>query len=218
MGVKTVLAASAAAMACALGATANASIVYSSIPDLTVKPAGDWIATAPVVVAGLISLSSAETVVRVDFAADPSTDPSYISLGFLTDNAGQLGKTLLGAGIGGSSITVTPTGQGTDLFSVALPGAFTMAAGDYWLVIAGHDTMVDGFSGSGSMLQCTDDYSGCSATSQTLGFDLQGYAADGAPPGLAGLPEPATWAMLLLGVAGLGAALRRRDGWRIAQA
>lgn len=213
MGVRHLIAACAAAMACACAASADASIVYASVPDLTAKPTGDWIATAPVMVAGLFSLSASETVVRVDFTVDPSTDPSYISLGLLTDNAGQLGKTLLGAGIGGSSITVTPTAQGTDLFSVALPGAFTMAAGSYWLVIAGHDTMVDSFSGSGAMLQCTNDFSDCTSTGQTLGFDLQGYAAGGAPPGLAGLPEPATWAMLLLGVAGLGAALRRRQAF-----
>lgn len=54
-----------------------------------------------------------------------------------------------------------------------------------------------------------------SSTQPAFEFDyVKSLAADGPPPVFPGVPEPGTWAMMMLGLVGLGAALRlrRREG------
>lgn len=205
MGLRTCLAACAAAMACACGASANAGVIYSSLPDLSAAPSSDLDASYPVDVAGLFSFSDTETIRGVQFVTDASTDLSWFGVALFSDNGGQFGTEQLGAGIASQYISSTPLGHGDELVTVVL-SRISLDAGSYWIQIGGSTAGIAGFSGPGSMLQCYSYDSDCQSTGQTMGFNLLGEAGGELP----GIPEPLTWMLMLLGLFGLGTALRLR--------
>lgn len=205
------MAACAAAMACACAASADAGVIFQSVPDLTAAPLGDWDASSPVSVAGSFSLSAAETIRSVEFVADLSSDVSLEGVTFLSDDHGNPGGVLFGTSGYGPYISSSVTGAHTRLFSVSID-AFTLNPGTYWLGLTSDSAGIEGFSGSGSTVQCdvnqnTGAWNPCTPNNQTLGFALIGDAADGTPPGPS-VPEPSVWAMLLIGLFFLGSALR----------
>lgn len=207
MGVRTWMAACAAAMTCACAASADAGVVFSSLPDLNGAPTSDWNADYPVVMAGWFSLLAPESIGGVDVVMDPSTDPTYLSVAIFADDGGQLGQVFGNWGIGGWDISPYVTRSGTDVFKVNLT-RITIPAGNYWLRITGYDTQVEGFTGSGPMLQCSDSFTDCTSTGQTMAFTILG---DDPSTVTSSIPEPVAWAMVMLGVAMVGFAARRRN-------
>lgn len=53
------------------------------------------------------------------------------------------------------------------------------------------------------------------APTSQLYLNTQGFSVAVVIPGVGGVPEPATWAMMLLGFAGIGAIIRRRRAGRL---
>jgi hypothetical protein len=202
MGIGTWAAACAAAMVLAAG-TADAGVIFSSIPDLTVAPEGDWNATTAAV-AGSFTLTKTELVTGFAVVADLTSDLSFESFYIAADDNGKPGEELLGAaGTPGNGMTYTVTPSDTRLFNILIPtGPIRLAPGTYWFGISSPQTGVEGFSGgSGSMVQCSETLTTCTPTGQTMGFDVLSTGS--------AVPEPATWAVMILGLFMLGAAARR---------
>lgn len=101
----------------------------------------------------------------------------------------------------GQNFNFTAAAQGTDAYQVG-PGAY------------GTNNLGFGGVSAGSYDDFSQTLSTLAGSSYTLSFQL---SSNGTPSGLmvsaseavAGVPEPATWAMMLLGFGALGVALRR---------
>ena len=161
------------------------------------------------------TLASADVITGAAFLElDPGTVPTDINWAFiLADGAGGLPGTILASGtdnftsakIVGSSFGLNETELTFDVGTVAL------GAGTYYLALKA-DTTIHG---------------------NYLGFGVQGFGAaethdggltwastyEGAPSiavsifdAGAAAPEPASWALMMIGFAGIGGALRRRSG------
>lgn len=207
MGVRALMAACAAAMACACGVSANAGMIFSSMPDTNAIPVGDWDATTPYSVFGSFTLTDAETIRAIEFVADQSTDPTFTGISFFSDDNGQVGQIWVGEGVGGKYISARPAAHNTQLLYATLT-RITLGPGTYWLDLGSPSQGIVSFAGSGSMLQCSNYSDDCRPINQTMGFELFGDPAGDTPIGTAAVPEPAVWAMLLLGLFLLGGALR----------
>jgi PEP-CTERM motif len=204
MGIRRWAAAALTAFAVTCAGQAQAAVLFSSIPDLTVAPEADWNATSPTDDAGLFSLSGTSKVTAVEFVADLSTDLTDATVRILTDDDGALGSVLYSQGTAADDISSSETANGTRLMTVQLNEDGSYAPGTYWLQISGDNTRVEGFSGSDSMIQC-DLLSDCTQTNQTLGFEILG-----GDPGGEAFPEPTTWTLMIAGLGLLGLALRRQ--------
>jgi hypothetical protein len=136
------------------------------------------------------------------FAAGVGPSPSS---NYAFDRIGNMpGFTVTASSVGGS-------GTVTFIQPVGLAGTFDLTVGLYTAAYAGSagDVINDFFS--------TARLTGISmwdSAGRSLAVDLTSasgtiYDANGAHPALAAVPEPAAWAMLILGFAGVGASLRR---------
>jgi hypothetical protein len=111
------------------------------------------------------------------------------------------GDFALGAG---ASITVTPFLESyTDNFNTS-PGQISITGAHGSFTLTGIDNSFNDVFGDGSVITGGGNYS--SLTFDSLSLDSGYIFPTPAPTG--GVPEPATWAMLLLGFFGLGATLR----------
>lgn len=207
MGVRTLIAACAAAMACACAAPVDAGVIFSSIPDLNAAPVGDWDATTPYGIFGSFTLTDAETIRAIEFVADQSTSPAFTGISIFSDDSGQVGQIWVGENASGKYLSSSPAAHNTQLLYATI-NRITLGPGTYWLDLGSPSEGIMGFAGSGSMLQCSDYSKDCAPINQTMGFELFGDPAGDTPIGTVSVPEPAVWTMLLLGLFLLGGALR----------
>lgn len=214
MGVRHIVAACAAATACACGASANAGVIFSSMPTPSAIPAGDWDATYPYTVAGEFTLTDAETIRAVEFVADQSADPTLASFSLFSDDGGAFGKEWVGESSYGPYISSTPETHNSQLIEAVI-GRITLGPGTYWLDVDVPAGGIMGFSGSGAMAQCSNTVKDCTPIPQTMGFELLGDPAGDTPIGTVAVPEPAVWAMMLVGLFMVGGTLRLspRPSW-----
>ena len=129
---------------------------------------------------------------------DSSGTPQHGTISFhrVSDLANLLtvtftGATLFGAGGAGALLDSQP-GLGTVAYTSDFFDFTGMIAGDFSIGLSG---ITPGFSTTGAW------------TADSVGT----FASDARGGGSGGIPEPATWAMMIIGFGGVGAMLRRRS-------
>ena len=166
--------------------------------------------------AQLFHLSSAAIITGGSFSdLDIGAGPTDVNWGFLmADGPGGLPGTLLSAGTDSiSSITNLGT-DGTYQFNQYFFGLGTIALGpgDYYFAVQGvtgnfFNYLSTGLDHTGaaethdSGVTWSPGYEGIGGVAVAL------FGTGGSGPGV---PEPATWALMLVGFGGIGVALRRR--------
>jgi hypothetical protein len=214
-----------AAAACGLAASASASILYNNDWD-GVLLNGDcsWSTTCAAgagrgddFAAQEFTLGSAADIASGGFYELPNYSTGVTSVNWMildANGTGGLPGTVVASGSGAVTGYVTSgTGAPEGLFTI---GSVSLAAGTYYLAIQGVSVNVGEYLGggvAGSGAANTND----GGTTWTSGYVCElGGACDSSIGvelfGSVGVPEPATWAMMLAGFAGLGAALRLRRG------
>jgi hypothetical protein len=216
--VLTTIAAAAVASFSAFTAQAGYVRLYSSVPDLTASPALNGFCSDcngfgfrvydQVSFSQLVAVHDISFDVETDFgdAPGPNQFAGLLNVSIFDDDAGQPGDLLLndtvvpGNGPGGYSYVdlsdnvsiVTVSGLDTQFFG-----------GDYWVSFSGASnpsnlgvTVFDGGPGAALFQQPDGSYI-------DLGLST-GLQVNGAYV----VPEPATWTLMLLGVAAVGAGLR----------
>jgi hypothetical protein len=139
-------------------------------------------------------------------SAFTGADPSVDALGYVGGAFGS-GVGLTGIGSSGSffpSHAIDPTNTASDIWLAALIGDFVNSSGQVLSVFAPGDGPLNVMAPMGStalQLGLNDDIFSDNAGS--LNISVTGSTASAAP-------EPATWAAMLFGLFGIGAALRMR--------
>ena len=202
-----------ATFAGAVGAQAN--VIYQSIPDLTVNPVVNaWCSQCQSDgqnIGQFFTLGSSAVANTLTFAADSAyVWPTAVTVDIFQDGGGNT----LGANVYhqtfSSFASDTPTGFGTDVVSVNL-GSVALGAGSYDLFLSNPaDFGFPGFGG-GPGNQIAEHVGAGSGPASGDGYYFIGGVDGGIQlAGAAGVPEPATWGMMLLGLGGLGAMMRSR--------
>jgi hypothetical protein len=150
-------------------------------------------------------------------AGVPSTHMSGFAVSLYADNAGAPGAVISTSFLTTYSETYVTTLPFIDVFSYGLAFApVALAAGDYWMSAVPQLEYAEwmmGVSATGNF-NAIQTYNG--ATKQiehNLAFDVIGerVAGDG------GVPEPATWALMLVGFGLAGVGLRRRRSYSLVE-
>jgi hypothetical protein len=201
----------------ALASPAAAGVIYQSIPDLTVAPTvnsfcsqcgGDMAS-----VGEAFSIATTATAQSLLFDVDNQyVWPTSVTIGFYQDNGGSVGANLYNQTFSSFASDV-PTAFGTDVVGVNLAGGVTLTPGNYLVFmtntnslgipgyIGGSGTGVDTYPVSSYPLLTGDAY-------HSLSNLDAGVLISDSP--ISTVPEPAVWAMMLLGLGGVGATLRKR--------
>jgi hypothetical protein len=143
------------------------------------------------------TLTSASTITGIEFAAVATTRPSTVDWGI------EAAPTFVDQGTASPSSTLEY--GGTDaLFGYqsdfSIP-SLTLSAGTYWLALQ-NGASTDG----GGMFWNTNFGPSAAVSSQYGSVPSESFTIFGSPT-----PEPASWAMMLLGVGMIGFAMRRRN-------
>jgi hypothetical protein len=216
----------AAAAALGLAASASANTLFSN-PFLTGNADCSFSTTCAADVgrgdyfaAQLFTLSAAAVITSADFVEiDAGVTPTDVNWGFIVaDGPGGLPGTILAAG----TDTLSAMGAGIDpTFGLNITvmswdvGTVALGPGSYYLAIqaispAFATYLNQGVATSGAAASADGGVTWAPGYACVLGGGcLSSVAVDLFGTG-GGVPEPATWALMLAGFAGLGAAVRRR--------
>lgn len=212
----TNLLAAGAALTVMAGA-ANANVIYQSIPDLTVNPdINAWCSQCGgdlASVGQIFTLGSAATVKSVLFDVQSNYAwPTSVTVGIYVDAGGSVGANVYNQTFS-TFASQSPTGFNTVVVGVNI-GTLSLAAGTYDIFftntadlgIPGYKTGsgfgIDTYPVSSYPLLTSDPY-------HSLPVDYGGDAGVALlDTAIAGVPEPATWAMMLVGVGAIGGAMR----------
>lgn len=224
-----------AVSALALSGTAQATVAFESFPNFTAAgmPSGDFCSscTGAGAVFASFTLATPQTldkafVVVSTLAGSSSQATNPMTISIFNDGGDDLPIRDGNGSILNPFLTtpyhtpanVTPGGARIDgmanyVAEFALPN-WSLAQGKYWIRFAGSSNLLPLFSTStptNSRAVGTDFFlEGRAITfnppDRAVGFSLNGLSASG--PGA--VPEPATWAMMVVGFGTVGFALRRR--------
>jgi hypothetical protein len=213
--------------ACGMAMAANAGVVFNNPYDGSGAGDCSWSTTCAAEVgrgddfaAQEFTLGSGTTITSGGF----SELPGYAGYAVTSVNwqildangSGGLPGTLVASGTGAvTSYTVGAFGAPEGLFTI---GSISLASGTYYLAIQGvspdfEEYLAEGVAGSG------DANTSDGGTTWTSGYYCGGDG-DCMPSvaielfGGSEVPEPAAWALMLIGFGGLGTALRMRRGKR----
>ncbi|WP_426165396.1 PEPxxWA-CTERM sorting domain-containing protein [Sandarakinorhabdus sp. DWP1-3-1] len=206
-----------AVLALAIAAPASAATVFQSLPDLTVAPVvagycSSCNAFLPFRIYDSFSLASAATINTVTFAIDTTFYAgNSVNLGFFARDGA-----LPGAGIASydfapaqfTNVQSLMTGERTRALVTVDIGSLALAAGDYAISFFNPAGLsIPAYANPGGSLYQSGNFFSPSTfyPDRSAAFSLD--AADGAG---ATVPEPASWAMLIVGFGLVGAARRRR--------
>ncbi|WP_394762400.1 PEPxxWA-CTERM sorting domain-containing protein [Phenylobacterium sp.] len=231
--MKSVLSAAAAAVALACALPAGATVVYQSIPDLSASAAVyalcstcNFLAPQHQFAGQTFNLGAAATVRSLTLAINRGSNATPITVGIYLNSGGVLANQIYSQSFAGFA-TDTPGYDGiffnekTDIVGLNL-GDVALAAGNYVVMFSSaFEFLVPAFdTGTGHGIVDTEaDYPlapggllipiNFGANNLDLGVTLSDTAIGGAN---GGVPEPATWALMIGGFGLAGAALRRRRG------
>lgn len=215
MQMKSLFAASAVACALVGASSASADVLYQSVPDLTVPPDvglcsacyGDGLFTGQ-----QFTLGAAVTATDLSFTTESYAPfwPATVTVDVFQDADGVLGADLYHQTFSTFTSDVA-LDQYTDLVSLHL-GAMILGAGTYDLFLSNPTDFTWGSystTGQGELTLHlprgsqgpTSGTSYLDDLTNTAGFQLDGHI---------GVPEPAAWALMIVGFGGAGAMLRRR--------
>jgi len=201
----TVVAFGAAALIPAAG---NASVVYSSVPNLNVASINNAYCSG---CSGALepldnfTLGSAASVNGFNLVTGPTyLGSTYLGLGGLTVEVYNSTHSAIIFSEAVVPTLVMTTAFATDIITGNLSG-LNLAAGDYWIGFFAFNLGVAAFSGGNNSLIDTNPHSGVNNGDILPGSGNSGYQLLAS-----GVPEPSTWAMMLLGFAGLGFMAYRR--------
>jgi hypothetical protein len=199
MNLKNLLAGVAFASFTAAGASAG--VVYQSVPDLFAAPTvnawcSDCYGGGTFEPLDPFTLSAGATITGVNYmaqdygagAASPVTLEIYDSTHSTIVFSQAINPTI-----------VAPNGYGDYEVTAALTG-LNLAAGDYWFGVVGPSYALPGYAGGNGGLIDTTPHTGVEVS--FLGGNTGYQLLDG------GVPEPTTWARMLLGVGGIGGLTR----------
>jgi hypothetical protein len=206
--MKSVFGASAAAFGLLMIAPVSAGVIYQSIPDLTVAPEENaWCSECDSdgnKIGQQFTLAAAATANSVALAVDSDyVWPTSITVGIYEDLSGKVGSVVYQNTLS-SFISDVPTGNGTDVVTVDI-GSVALAPGAYILFTwnPGSLGIPGNLASPGGQVR--------TGANQPSGIIPPGgiyinFGDFDSAVSISGnnVPEPSTWAMLVLGFAGLG--------------
>jgi hypothetical protein len=211
--MRSLAAASALALAGALASNAGAAVVYDNGP--TSGNTDGFTIDGGFAVSNSFTLSGTTTITGVDFVTwdYPASTVLTVDYGIGSEPQGFLDEAT-------ATVTATDLGAnqyGFELYSnhIDLAGD-TRRAGTYYLTLQGATTSTgdDVFwdQNDGPSNAYSDFYGDLSIAGPNDGLPCTGACTYSETFDIvaAGVPEPATWAMMLVGVGAMGAALRSR--------
>jgi hypothetical protein len=216
INMKAAIGAASAALFLLVSLPASASVIYQSIPDLTVAPISEGCSQCSFAGAPdgqdlgqAFSLVTASTLTSITFAIGLNVWPTDVTLSIFENAGSTLGASLFSHTYSSFTSDV-PTGQGTDVIGVNLDSGLTLAAGNYILFITNPTSLAvpqyfGQGSGNGIIVQDATSPPDSGTGFRLLGGEDLGLVLnDGAA-----IPEPATWTMMILGLVGIGYVVRR---------
>ncbi len=228
MKLSTILSSAAAAAALSLAGAASAHTIYDNPYVLGNNGDCSWSTTCASIAfrgddfaAQEFTLTKAVVITGATFTElDLGTTPTDMNWGFIAaDGLGGLPGTILAAG---TDIVGSTTVLGTDnLFGTTYNitkgsfnvGTVALGPGTYYVALQGISSDFNTFLGFGAAASgAAETFDGGLTWQQN--YELAswlGGPTDSVAVGLFGaVPEPGTWALMLIGIGGLGAALRRQ--------
>ena len=216
--MKNAVLANAALVLGALTASgANASVVYQSIPDLTVTPTANGYCSQcssdGQFVGQTFSLASNASITSLLFDVTSYYNfPTDVTVSFFSDAGGVLGAQLFSQTFTPAQFASdTPTANSTDIVGLNLSGPLNLVAGSYDVFFSNPtDMAIPVYSGSGAIFSTTP----LTLTTGTKYNKLNDFNGNTSSVGVVlfsgPVPEPATWAMMLMGFGLIGFGLRNR--------
>lgn len=216
--MKTYILGAIAAVALSMASTVQAQVVYDAAPTVgfTYGSGNDYTPANAVVLttAGVgTATPSSELALRahVPFEAATSTSGTGIYT-FALGSDVSFDFSAFGAALMGATITVTNLTNNADASYLAALLGTTQASG----ALQGSQRLSFGFLNGGAGGPANDiDFD--ASQNNTFRIDLAGggqtisaFAQIGSGAQVAAVPEPATWAMMLIGFGAVGVSLRRR--------
>ena len=185
---------------------AAVTLVDTGMPVGGGAPTDGWVLTRTQTLAGLFTLGAAATITSVEgFIGGPDDTTGTISI-YTGGVDPQFSGLLFSANFAKTNNT-TGTWQGV------FGRSWNLAAGQYWAVFETGGTLSRMFNGAPNPLSQYAVRGGGVAWSQLgsgagLGVRITNNVAS--PPVSGAVPEPGTWAMMLIGFGVVGGALRAR--------
>jgi hypothetical protein len=200
------------ALALVIAAPASAGTIFQSLPDLTVAPVvagycSSCNAFLPFRIYDSFTLASAATVNTVTFAIDTSFYAgNSVNVGFFARNGALPGASIASYDFAPSqftNVTSLMTGERTRALVTVDIGSLALGAGDYAISFFNPAGLsIPAYANPGGSLYQSGNFFSPSTfyADRSAAFSLASAA----------VPEPASWAMMIIGFGLVGAARRRR--------